>query len=194
MNQSGMNQEDQLLINQTLDGNRSAFGELVRKYQDRLFHGLFNVIHHETETEDVIQETFVLAYTKLHTFRGGSQFYTWLYRIGYNVAVSRLRRQKKSVSLHESHETHGAEIIGDFLAPSHQIEQQELSTQIQNALGRLSIEHRSILVLREIEELDYEAISEILDLPIGTVRSRLHRAREQLREYLQTIDQQNKVG
>jgi RNA polymerase sigma-70 factor, ECF subfamily len=194
MNPSDMNQEDQSLIRQTLDGNQSAFGELVRKYQQRLYRGLYNIINHESETEDVIQEAFVLAYTKLHTFRGGSRFYTWLYRIGYNVAISHLRRQRKWVSLDQRQESNGDEIVGEFPTPGHRMEQEELSIQIEKALGQLSLEHRSILVLREIEELDYEAISEILDLPIGTVRSRLHRAREQLRENLQNIDQQNKVG
>ncbi len=178
--------EDQLLIQRTLDGDGEAFGGLVQKYQHRLFNGMVQILRSEPEAEDIVQDTFVLAYTKLATFQGHSAFFTWLYRIGYNLAVTRIRRHKVTMSLDTQRES-GQDFAGDESAPSERMEQLEQAALLMQALDQLSSEHRTILVLREMEEMDYESLSEILDLPIGTVRSRLHRAREQLRELLAAV-------
>lgn len=188
MSNSNSNRSDHQLIRQTLDGDTEAFGYLVQKYQDRLFNGIVIVMRNPQEAEDVVQEAFVLAYTKLISFRGHSAFFTWLYRIAYNLAISRLRRQKKHLSLERQRETNGLDLSDTEVSPSANIEHQEQMAQLEQAMGRLTEEHRSILVLREIEGMDYEAIAEILDLPIGTVRSRLHRARDQLKEKLISIE------
>lgn len=187
MNTSMANLDDQQLIRQTLDGQQEAFGQLICKYQDRLFNGMVQVLRSETEAEDVVQDAFVLAFTKLGTFKGNSAFFTWLYRIAYNVAITRIRRRKPTVSIDGKDETARLDFADAGPAPSDRIEQQEQATQLHAALEQLSLEHRAILVLREMDEMDYDAISEILDLPIGTVRSRLHRARNHLREHLETI-------
>jgi RNA polymerase sigma-70 factor, ECF subfamily len=173
--------EDQNLIQRTLAGDSNSFGLLVQKYQHRLFNGLVHVVRKLPEAEDITQETFILAFTKLSSFQGNSAFYTWLYRIGYNLAITRIRRHKPAVSLDSQREA-GIDFAGDGDAPGDRIEQIEQAKLVRTALDQLSEEHRTILILREMEEMDYEALSEILDLPIGTVRSRLHRAREQLRE------------
>ena len=99
MSNSSVHEEDQVLISQTLAGQTSAFGELVRKYQNRLFNGMVHMLRNEAEAEDVVQDAFILALTRLETFHGNSAFFTWLYRIAYNVAVSRIRRRKPTVSL-----------------------------------------------------------------------------------------------
>jgi RNA polymerase sigma-70 factor (ECF subfamily) len=180
------NRDDQNLIRCTLAGQQEAFGQLVCKYQDRLYNGLVQILRSEADAEDAVQDAFVLAFTKLDSFQGKSAFFTWLYRIGYNVAISRIRRRKQTVSLSGDGERQ-FDFESDGPAPADRMEQDEDSRQLTAALDRLSDDHRSILVLREMEEMDYDAISEVLDLPIGTVRSRLHRARSALREELESM-------
>ena len=99
MNQPLENRDDIELIQQTLNGRTEAFGDLIHRYQNRLYNGMVHLVRNEIEAEDVVQEAFVLAMTKLASFKGHSQFYTWLYRIAYNTAVTRIRRRKPTVSL-----------------------------------------------------------------------------------------------
>jgi RNA polymerase sigma-70 factor (ECF subfamily) len=187
MDNAMTDQDDQDLIRRTLGGHSESFGQLISKYQNRLYNGMVQILRSEPEAEDVVQDAFVLAFTKLNTFKGNSAFFTWLYRIGYNVAITRIRRRKPTVSIEGKPDQGRLDFPDQGPAPGDQLERHEETVQLMKALDRLSEEHRSILVLREMEELDYDAISEILDLPIGTVRSRLHRARHQLREQLESI-------
>jgi len=187
MNQSSANQDDQRLIALTLEGQQEAFGHLIRKYQDRLYNGMVHILRDQTEAEDVVQDAFILAMTRLSSFKGNSQFFTWLYRIAYNAAVTRLRRRRPTVSLQGDDSCLQLSLPDEGPSPEERLSREESANQLMMALGRLTEEHRSILVLREMDELDYDAISEILDLPIGTVRSRLHRARSQLKQQLETI-------
>ena len=188
MNKTSTNQQDGDWIQATLDGDREAFGNLVRKYQDRLYNGLLQMLRNEAEAEDVVQEAFILAYTKLKSFQRKSAFYTWLYRIAYNVSISRMRRQRPVASIHSADRDEPMQLPGRAPSPDAGICQQERASQLALALDRLSEEHRVILVLREIDDLDYEAIAVILEIPVGTVRSRLHRARLQLKEQLELMD------
>ena len=176
--------DDAQLIHDTLTGNAAAFGELVCRYQDRLYNAVVHVVGSADEARDVVQDAFVQAFVKLETFQHKSAFYTWLYRIAFNVSISRRRRQRPVVSIDYTRQTSGHE-PADMTAPAERLERQERAGQVQEALSRLSEEHRAILVLREIEGCSYEAISEVLQLPVGTVRSRLHRARLQMRDQLQ---------
>ncbi len=176
--------DDAQLIRKSLQGDSAAYGRLVQAYQDRLFNTIAHVVGCREEAEDVVQEAFVQAYVKLSTFQGHSAFYTWLYRIAFNTAVSRRRRKKSEVSVERSRELSGAEPVDTGDAPSERMEREERVEQVQRALSALSDQHRTILVLREMDGCCYDTISEILDLPIGTVRSRLHRARLQLRDQL----------
>lgn len=187
MNKSMANQEDQQLIRRTLDGQTETFGHVIRKYQDRLYNSMVQILRNESEAEDVVQDAFVLAFTKLSSFKGNSAFFTWLYRIAYNVAITRLRRRKSNVSLDGKDDAGKLDFPDAGPAPEDRMHQEEQATQLNQAMARLSQEHRAILILREMDELDYDAISEVLDLPIGTVRSRLHRARGHLREHLEAI-------
>ena len=187
MNQSFENRDDQQLIQLTLSGQSEAFGGLIRKYQNRLYNGMVHLVRSEAEAEDIVQDAFVLAMTRLSSFRGNSQFFTWLYRIAYNTAITRIRRRKPTVSLEQRANYLRFELEQEGVAPDDQLNRQEQAQQLALAMERLSEEHRNILLLREMEELDYDAISEILDLPIGTVRSRLHRARTQLKAQLELI-------
>jgi RNA polymerase sigma-70 factor (ECF subfamily) len=178
-----VNSESQL-IDESLQGNSAAFGELVRIHQDRLFNAVAHFIGDATEAEDVVQEAFVQAYVKLSTFQRTSAFYTWLYRIAFNTAVSRRRRKHVTASVDSSREQTGNEPADSGDAPDSRLLRSEQAVQVQQALALLSDEHRAILVLREIEGLEYEAIGAALNINIGTVRSRLHRARMALRERL----------
>jgi RNA polymerase sigma-70 factor (ECF subfamily) len=182
--------EDAQMIDRTLQGDSGAFGQLVCKYQDRLFNVMVHVVGDRDEAEDVVQDAFVQAFVKLATFRGRSAFFTWLYRIAFNVSVSRRRRRRPEHSVEAVRESSGIEPIDLQETAEARVEREERASQLQRALAELSGEHRTILVLREIEGCPYEAISEILELPIGTVRSRLHRARMQLRELLKGVLQE----
>lgn len=186
MNQSKTSQTDRQIIHCTLRGDKEMFGQLVHKYQNRLYSSMVQITRSEPEAQDVVQDAFVLAFSKLASFKGNSAFFTWLYRIAYNVAITRMRRKRPAtVSLHGKDETR-LDFPDPGPAPDAKLRQDEEALQLNAALERLSEEHRTILVLREMDELDYDAISEILDLPIGTVRSRLHRARGRLWELLQS--------
>ena len=184
MNQSGNNLTDQQLITQTLDGQPAAFGLLVRKYQDRLFNSMVHLLRNPSDAEDVVQDAFLLALRKLDTFQGNSQFYTWLFRIARNTAISKLRRKKPTVSLDSTASQQRLDFPDDGTSPSTEMERRERQTGLMRAMDQLSDVHREILILREMEEQNYETISEILEMPVGTVRSRLHRARLQLKELL----------
>src|SRR5688500_2735376 len=179
--------EDAKLIDEALAGNSASFGELVCRYQDRLYNTMAHIVGSTEEAQDVVQEAFVQAFIKLETFQRTSGFYTWLYRIAFNTAISRRRRQRPAISVEQTRELSGEEPVDSHEAPGDRLEQQERVAQVQSALAALSEEHRAILVLREMEGFAYETISELLDLPVGTVRSRLFRARMQLREQLQEL-------
>lgn len=178
---------DDELIELTLNGQREAFGQLVRKYQNRLYNGMVQILRSGPEAEDAVQEAFILALTKLRTFRGKSSFFTWLYRISYNVAMTRLRRRKPVVSMQSAVADLELDFPDEQPDPEDRLVKQERAKQLMEALDKMSEEHRAILVLREMEDMDYSEISEILELPIGTVRSRLHRARIQLRDLLEGV-------
>ncbi|MGE0755974.1 MAG: RNA polymerase sigma factor [Pirellulaceae bacterium] len=178
-----MNNESEL-IDESLRGNAAAFGKLVRIHQDRLFNAVSHFIGDATEAEDVVQEAFVQAYVKLDTFQGSSAFYTWLYRIAFNTAVSRKRRKRLATSVDSNREQVGDEPVDRGDAPDARLLREEQAARVQLALAQLSDEHRAILVLREIDGLEYEAIADALEINVGTVRSRLHRARLALRDRL----------
>ena len=179
--------DDAILIEKTLAGQSAAFGELVRKYQDRLYNTVVHVVGSSEDARDVVQDAFVQAFVKLESFQHSSAFYTWLYRIAFNVAASLRRRRKPAVSLEMTREVTGQEPVDKEAGPDERLEQDERVQQVRDALATLSEDHRVVLVLREIDGCCYETIAEILDLPIGTVRSRLHRARLQLREQLKEV-------
>jgi RNA polymerase sigma-70 factor (ECF subfamily) len=176
--------DDALLIEATLAGDKAAFGQLVGRYQDRLYNSLFRVLGSAEDARDLVQDAFVQAYVKLSSFRGTSAFYTWLYRIAFNLAMSHIRKQRPTASLDGRKSACGEEPVDGQPAPDAGITQRERVELVHAALAELSTEYRQILVLRELEGCRYDEIAEILDLPAGTVRSRLFRARMQLRDRL----------
>ncbi len=186
--------DDAQLISQALAGQTAAFGQLVQKYQDRLYNTVVHVAGNAEDAKDVVQEAFVQAFLKLESFQGASAFYTWLYRIAFNVAATHHRRRgamrsAERIAISEGHLRDSAEGHPQSAAdgPSEQLEREERCRQVRQAISQLAEEHRVVLVLREMDGCCYETIAEILDLPVGTVRSRLHRARMQLREELKEV-------
>lgn len=182
-----MNPSDGELIRQCRAGTAEAFGVLVDRHGDRLYAGLFRLLGSAEDARDASQDAFVHAYQKLDTFHGNSAFPTWLFRIGVNAAFSRRRRSKRyKASLDDARGEYGFELSDHRTGsdPSHSLEQADTQRVVREALAELPDEYRAALVLKEMEGFRYEEIAEILEIPIGTVRSRIHRARNELREKL----------
>jgi len=176
---------DDQLIQQTLAGEKNAFGELVEKYQGRLYNTMIQVVGNSEDAYDVVQEAFFQAYLRLETFRQTSKFYTWLYRIAFNVAMGiRRRKRPRPVDLVSGYDL--AELLVDQnLTPDEIMISGENIQAVQMAIADLDKEFRAVIILRELEDFAYEEIAEILDVPLGTVRSRLHRARTIIKEKLE---------
>lgn len=185
-----MNTDDQKLIEESLNGQRDAFGQLVVRYQDRLYNTLLRALGSAEDAADAAQEGFVQAFQKLGTFRGESSFYSWLFRISMNAAISTKRKNKRmTASIDAAREQAGVEPedIHPTVQPSYAIELSEQQQLVQNALAGLSEEFRSAIVLKEIEGMKYEEIADVLGCPIGTVRSRIFRARTELKDKLRIL-------
>jgi len=172
------------LIEQTLDGDTNAFEQLVRRYQDRLFTSFVRVTGCHAEAEDVVQEAFIQAYLNLNQFRGQSGFYTWLYRIAFNKAMTRKRQTRPAVSVDQVVTGTHSDRPDPFETAEQRLVRLERAQQVELALSHMSEEHRTILVLRELDGFDYQHIAEILQISLGTVRSRLSRARALMRKEL----------
>jgi len=179
--------EDAQLVEATLAGDPDAFGALVQRHQDRLFNTLAHVLGSRDDARDVVQDAFIQALVKLDAFRGEAKFYTWLYRIAMNLAHSHRRRLRPTVSIDEAKTRAGAEPADTQQDAERRMIEQERAQAVQAALACLEDGPRQILVLREMEGCSYETIADILELPIGTVRSRLFRARLQLKDQLQKL-------
>src|SRR5262245_37899772 len=186
--QTPVSADDSRLIAECLAGDTTAFGELVRRYQDRLYNTVYRLVGNAEDARDVVQDAFLNAYQSLDSFKGDAQFFTWLYRIAFNTSVSLKRKQRVVLRIETGAAEGGAhEPIdpSESSRPGHALEQAEEERRLHEALQRLSAEHRAVLVLKDLEGLKYEEMAEALQVPVGTVRSRLHRARMELRALLQ---------
>lgn len=184
---------DQLLVERVRDGDKQAFDMLVAKYQRRLMRLLSRIVHDPAEAEDVVQETFIKAYRALRHFRGDSAFYTWLYRIGINTAKNHLATQGRRTltSADADHEQaegfNDGEHLRDINTPESMLASKQIAQTVNAAMDALPVDLRTAIALREIEGLSYEEISDIMACPIGTVRSRIFRAREVIAEKLRPL-------
>jgi RNA polymerase sigma-70 factor (ECF subfamily) len=178
--------DDQGLIDACLGGKTEAFGVLVRQYQDRLYPTVLHLCGCAEDAHDLLQETFLRAYEKLGKFHGESSFYTWIYRITVNLALSRRRRRRPVLRLGDDDRFGGTEPASDVKEsdPSLPLERMERERIVRSALNSLAAEQRVVVVMKEFDGLRYEEIAAMLGIPVGTVRSRLHRARRELRERL----------
>jgi RNA polymerase sigma-70 factor (ECF subfamily) len=184
---------DQQLVERAQHGDKHAFELLVSKYQRKLARLLSRFIRDSTEVEDVTQEAFIKAYRALPTFRGDSAFYTWLYRIGINTAKNYLvamgRRAPTTTEI-DSEEAEGFEDgdqLRDLNTPENELATRQIAETVNQTLAELPDELRTAITLREIEGLSYEDIANIMSCPIGTVRSRIFRAREAIAARLRPL-------
>lgn len=176
------------LIQLARQGDPAAFDDLVRKHAGRLLRMVRNLVATQEDAEDVTQETLAAAYFKLDSFAGRSSFFTWLYRIALNKAISR-RRLRRIETTHQGRALDDAPPPTDNAPLSEDlIEKEEELNRLRAAIAQLEPDRRSALVLRDVDGRDYGEIAEILNIPVGTVRSRLHRARCDLRAILERND------
>lgn len=181
--------DDQYLVETCRAGQSEAFGILVRRYRDRLHPTLLRLTGRAEDAEDLLQETFLRAFAKLNRFHGDSSFYTWIYRIAVNLALSARRGRPITLPLSRGAGGEPLDPADDHgrTDPGLRLERAERDDRIQNALNALAPDHRAVVILKDFDGLRYEEIAEIVGIPIGTVRSRLHRARSELRERLRTL-------
>ena len=186
-------ESDQILVERVQQGDKQAFGLLVSKYQRRLVRLVSRLVRDPAEVEDVVQEAFIKAYRALPGFRGESAFYTWLYRIGINAAknylASRGRRPPTTTEFdsEEAEVFDDAEQLRDQNTPERILMSKEIGVTVNAAMEALPEELRNAIVLREIDGLSYEEISQVMNCPIGAVRSRIFRAREAIAEKLKPL-------
>ena len=184
---------DQQLVERAQRGDKRAFELLVEKYQRKLARLLSRLIRDPNEVEDVTQEAFIKAYRALPSFRGDSAFYTWLYRIGINtaknylVAMGRRAPTSTEVEAEEAEGLEGGELLRDINTPESLLLTKEIGDTVNAAIEALPEELRSAIQLRELEGMSYEEIAKLMDCPIGTVRSRIFRAREAIAERLKPL-------
>ena len=186
----GEREVDQQLVERAQRGDKRAFEMLVVKYQRKLARLLSRFIRDANEVEDVTQEAFIKAYRALPSFRGDSAFYTWLYRIGINtaknylVALGRRAPTVTEVDNEEAEDIEVGEQLKDMNTPEQQLMTRQIAETVNSTLQALPEELRTAITLREIDGLSYEEIAQIMNCPIGTVRSRIFRAREAIAEQL----------
>jgi RNA polymerase sigma-70 factor (ECF subfamily) len=182
-------QDDKSLIDACRAGRTEAFGALVSRYQDRLYPTILRLAGCAEDAQDVMQEAFLRAFQKLDRFHGESSFYTWVYRIAVNLTLSGHRRRRVAARRRDESRGRALETACDPRDndPSAPLERSERDRIIQGALDSLAPDHRAVVVMKEFDGLQYEEIGAILGVPVGTVRSRLHRARCELRERLQGL-------
>ena len=188
---------DKQLIQRCVDGDTTAFEILVRRYEDRLVHSLEHALNSRDDAMDAAQQAFVSAWKKLSTFRQDAAFYSWIYRIAVNAAISaRRKRRVPTTSLQAYVEASGSLPADDNADadPQHRLKTEERVQLVRAALQQLAEEFRQPLVMKEIDDFSYDEIATILEIPVGTVRSRIFRARREITERLQRAFSEDRNG
>lgn len=183
---------DEALMKRFQEGDERAFVELVKRYEDRLHNFLFRYTRDWQDCEDLAQETFIRVYRKRDTYKPIARFSTWMYTIALNLARSQFRKEKKMqlVSIHEDPDNPDSRDMvfeSEAVQPDRALENKMDMELLEQALDQLTEEYRDAVVLRDIQELSYEEISEITDTPMGTVKSRINRGRLQVQEWMNRV-------
>jgi RNA polymerase sigma-70 factor, ECF subfamily len=179
-------------IKQVKKGDQDAFAEIVEYYKDKVYQLCYRMLGNAHEAEDSTQEAFIRAYVNIHSYDSTKKFSTWLYRIATNLCIDRIRKKKPDYYLDaEISGTDGLDMYSQIPAkqelPEDELEKLELQEQIQQEILKLPEKYRSVIVLKYVDELSLKEISDILDLPVGTVKTRIHRGREALRNKLRHL-------
>jgi RNA polymerase sigma-70 factor (ECF subfamily) len=181
------------LVQRAQQGDREAFRELVERYQRKIAALALGMLRNREDALDIVQETFTKAYQSLDRFKGDAAFYTWVYRIAYNLCVDQQRRAAKQPQLSLDADESGQAPVGTIPdgprpdQPFDRARDAEIGRRVQQAIRELTPDHRAVILLRELEGLSYEEISQVLECPKGTVMSRLHYARRQLQARLRGL-------
>lgn len=191
-NQQSQQQLDNELVKRVQNGDMAAFDLLVRKYQHRIAALIGRYVHDWSECQDVAQETFLRAYRAIGNFRGDAQFYTWLHRIAVNTAKNHLvasgrRPPTDDVEISDAEVFDGATRLRDTDTPERELMRQEMEQTVMRAVEGLPEELRVAITLREVDGLSYEDIAQRMQCPVGTVRSRIFRAREAIDQHLRPL-------
>jgi RNA polymerase sigma-70 factor (ECF subfamily) len=181
---------EQFLVEQARTGNLEAYDELVQRYQERIYGTIYHMTSNHEDANDLAQETFIKAFQALKSFKGGSSFYTWIYRIAVNKTINFLKQRKNRAGMSLNDLDFNAEHDPDIIAlishktPRREAGLAELQEKLNEAMGRLSEVHRLVVTLHDVQGVPHEEIAEIMDCNVGTVRSRLFYARQQLQGFL----------
>lgn len=176
--------DDRRLVHETLQGSQTAFQTLIERYQVRIFRLLHRFVREPHETEDLAQDVFLKVFKRLHTFQFESAFYTWLYRIAINTAMDHVQRKRRSPVQAVEDVTVFEKGSNESASPDQNMVRHEMGKAAREVLARMPEKYRVILELREYEEMSYDEIAKVMDCAMGTVESRLFRAREKFREIL----------
>ncbi len=183
---------DKKLIAGALSGDQEAYRTLMNRHRPAIFHIIFKIVRDQEATADLVQETFMKAFASLATYRAEYKFSTWLYRIGANCAIDYLRKKKiKTLSLDTPAETADGqieiEVPDNSYNPERDLEEREKRISINEAINSLPEKYRVVIVYRHKDNKSYEEIAEVLDIPLGTVKARIFRARELLKKKLRPL-------
>ena len=179
---------DEQLVERALAGDGEAFGEIVRRWERRIFALTFGILGREEDARDATQETFLAAFRNLRGFRGEAKVSSWLHRIAVNQCITRQRRARvrAETALEDETETGGAQLAAPIhVSPAHETESRERTEAVRSAVQALPPELREVIVMKEFEELTFQEIADILNIPLSTVKSRLYTALKQLRMRLE---------
>jgi RNA polymerase sigma-70 factor (ECF subfamily) len=182
--------EETLLVERAKGGDLRAYDELVRRYQERIYGTIYHMTSNHEDANDLAQETFIKAFQALKSFKGGSSFYTWIYRIAVNKTINFLKQRKNRTGMSLNDLDFHAENDPDLVAlishktPRREVGLVELQEKLNEAMGKLSEVHRLVVTLHDVQGVPHEEIAQIMDCNIGTVRSRLFYARQQLQGFL----------
>jgi RNA polymerase sigma-70 factor (ECF subfamily) len=182
--------DEEVLVRRVRRGSLEAYDELVRRYQERIYATIYHMTSNHEDASDLAQESFIKAFQALKTFKGGSSFYTWLYRIAVNKTINFLKQRKNRLHMSLNDLDFNAEHDPDLVAfvsdktPRREAGLTELQEKLNTAMLKLSEPHRLVVVLHDVQGLSHDEIAKIMDCNIGTVRSRLFYARQQLQGYL----------
>ncbi|AGL00774.1 RNA polymerase sigma factor [Desulfoscipio gibsoniae] len=181
-----MHLPDEVLVQKSKDGDLEAFDELVRRYESKIYGLVYRFMGNHADASDLAQDTFIRLYQALAGFRGDAAFSTWLYRIASNICRDEIRKRqrRRSVSMDEMIDASPANVptADDSYSPEETVQRREMQRQVQFCLNQLSDDHRLILIMREMQGLSYEEIAGVLQCSLGTVKSRISRARNALKE------------
>jgi len=185
---------DEIIVERALTGDAEAFGEIVRRWERRIFALTYGMLGREEDARDATQETFLAAFRSLRNFRGEAKVSSWLHRIAVNQCISRQRRAKvrSELALEDEQETNARSFAMPLsYSPAHVVEGRQQTAAVRRAINSLPVELRQVVVMKEFEELTFREIADVLDLPLSTVKSRLYTALKQLQMRLQKFESRN---